>query len=1284
VNPVKLFQFLSKRKALLFIVSFALASFFVFIGSKNKVEEDLTRFIPKDEASKKINFVLENLKVKDKIILTLFCNDSTQNDADLIQSAADSLAQKLLPYQHKGVIENFTHKIADDQMAGIYAFFYRHLPLYLEAEDYQFLYRNLNNDSVKNILENNYKTLLSPSSIALAKYIRKDPFSLTPRTLKKLQNLQFDENFSVNNGYVMTQNERYLLMFVTPATKTNEGRKNQEFIEELDQICSNIENEFNDKIKVQYYGAPVVASGNAIQMKKDSVITSGIALTLIALMLILFFRRITVIIYILLPVAFGGAFSLAACYLLKGEISAIALGGGAVILGIAINYSLHFFTHYKHEPDPEKVVSDLSFPMLIGCATTVAAFFSLQFAKSQALHDFGMFAGFALIGAALFSVIVLPHLLGNKKVKNDNDNHEGKIEKWVAYPFHKNKFLILSTLILTIIFAYTGRHVNFESDMMKINYQNEKLEEAQKNLDRINQFSLRSVYVVAQDSSMEKALRKNEKILYRLNHLKSNASVTKFSSISQLILSDSLQQIKIDQWNNFIDKNKNIIQNLLITNGKSFKFKDEAFAEFYHYLDVPQTKISKGWKDSLAFLQGDEWISEKNGTVSVFNLVKTNAEKKDLIYSAFDKQNGITVFDRQYLSTQFVEMISSDFNTILLITALIVFGFMLLTHGRFELAFINFLPMLISWVWILGIMGLAGLKFNIINIIISTFIFGLGDDYSIFIMDGLTHEYKYKKKNLDSYKASILLSVLTTIFGMGALIFAKHPALYSIASITIIGMITVLFISFIVQPLLYNYWILNRTRRGLVPFTLFNYLLTTWGIIVFFTGSIIVNILSLSIYYLLPLKKDIRKAIIHKIVQVTMKGIVYMFINIRKDFEGWNENMNFSKPSIIISNHQSHIDLALTLMLNPKIIVFTNDWVYNNFFYGRIVKLADYQPASKGYEVAIDKVKDAMNKGYSVLIFPEGTRSDTAEILRFHKGAFYLAEKLQTDITPMLIHGANDCLQKNDFHFKNGQVTLKFLPRIKYDDSSFGNTYQEKSKSVRKYMALEFEKLRSRKENVHYYRPKLIRNYIFKGPVLEWYCRIKVGLEKNYELFESLLPKKGKIVDVGCGYGFLPLMLSFTGKEREVLGVDYDEEKIAVAQGAVSKSDKVNFEQGDVTKYSFSNADAFVISDVLHYLKEEQQKELIRRCADKLNVGGTLLIRDADKDKSNRHMGTRYTEFFSTNSGFNKTSGQGLHFVSAELIRTTLNEFPALKVEVIDNTKLTSNIIFVARKQKIS
>ena len=132
----------------------------------------------------------------------------------------------------------------------------------------------------------------------------------------------------------------------------------------------------------------------------------------------------------------------------------------------------------------------------------------------------------------------------------------------------------------------------------------------------------------------------------------------------------------------------------------------------------------------------------------------------------------------------------------------------------------SFLPMLISWVIILGLMGILGIEFNIINIILSTFIFGIGDDFSIFIMDGLQNKYRTGQKVLNSHKTAIFFSAFTTVVGMGALVFAKHPALQSISLISILGMIAVVLVAYTIQPLIFRFFIAGPASKGLPPYTL--------------------------------------------------------------------------------------------------------------------------------------------------------------------------------------------------------------------------------------------------------------------------------------------------------------------------------------------------------------------------------------------------------------------------------------------------------------------------------
>lgn len=1278
---IKIYQFFRRFRWLLFSLVLSLISFFGFFASKIHLEEDINKFIPRDKKLSEVNFVLENLKIKDKLVLNFYLQDSSANNLDLLKECAESLSDSLIAADTSKYVRELTCKVSEDLMLQVYETFYQHLPLFLEEKDYQKLADFSHPDSIPQILENDYKTLLSPSSFALGKFIVKDPLNFTPLALKKMQDLQFDENFEVDEGFITTKDKKNVLVFINSDVPSNQTKKLQEFFTVLDKVIANHQEQFKGKVNIEYYGAAAVSMGNATQIKQDSIFTSIFAIVLIAVLMIWFFRNVFSVVVMLLPVVFGALFSLCIFYFLKGEISAIALGSGSIVLGIAINYSLHFFTHFKHEQDIGKVLKDLTVPMLIGCTTTVGAFLSLQLAKSQALHDFGLFAGLSLIGAVLFSILVLPHLLRKNKNSNSSSAHQGLnwLEKIATYPYEKNKWLVGTAFVLTLVFGYFAGKVDFESDMFKINYQNEKLTKAQENLDRLNQFSLRSVYLVAKGENLNAALKNSEVAREKLVQLKQEGVVNKFSSPSTLLISDSLQEVRIARWNKFwTSAKKDSLKQNLLKHSIALGFKPDAFASFYALMDQDFKVVPLSELDSLKNLVVGDWITEKPNLSTVVTLLKVQPETKNKVYESFSALPDVVVFDKQQMSSLFVEIIKSDFTSILTITALLVFGFMLLAHGRIELAIINFMPMFVSWLWILGLMALLGIKFNIINIIISTFIFGLGDDYSIFIMDGLGEQYRYGRKKIDSFKVSILLSALTAVIGMGVLIFAQHPALESIALISIIGMGTVLLISFIVQPILYNFLILNRVKKGLLPYQLFHLALTAFGFLFFLAGSIFMNIAAFILFYLTPLPLEKRKIAFHYLLMYFCRLEIYLFLNVKKNIIN-PHNEQFKTPAIVVANHQSHIDLALTLMLHPKLVVFTNDWVWNSPFYGWIVKKADFYPASRGFDSSVETMRALVKKGYSILIFPEGTRSASGDILRFHKGAMFLSEQLQVDVLPLLIHGAGEIIGKGDFVFKESPLSLKFLPRIKHDDPQFGEGFSQRTKALCSHMRTEYAELKKQMETVHYFRPRLLKNYLYKGPILEWYCKIKVKLEGNYELFESYLPKSGKIVDVGCGYGFLPYMLSFSGPNRQILGIDYDEEKINIADHCVSKTANMRFECADVTQFNYENADAFIISDVLHYLTPDQQSSLIQKCAEKLNKNGVLIIRDGDAEKKQRHWGTRYTEFFSTNSGFNQTKETGLHFTSSSQIKKVLDSMNFITYDIIDNTKLTSNIIFVIR-----
>jgi uncharacterized protein len=1277
-----IFRFLKKRRVVFFLLFLSAIAFAGYFSSKIKLEEDITKMMPSDAKVERLNTVFKNSKFLDKLVVTVSLADSAAKpEPEELITFTDSLVSSIQKFD-TSLVKEITYKVNDDVMYDVYNTFIDNLPVFLEEKDYATLSHLITPERLDTTLEKDYKTLLSPASMVLKKNILRDPIGITPYALKRMQSLQFDDNFELENGYIFTKDKRHLLFFIIPKVKSSQTAKNAILLGLLDEAINKNIAFTKNKLYAEYFGTAAVAVGNAVQIKKDVTLTVSITLIGLFLFISLFFKRLEVFFLIFIPVLFGGAFSLAILYLMKGSIAGIAIGAGSIVLGIAMDYTIHFYTHFKHVNSAEETVKDLSFPLTLGSTTTIGAFLGLTLIKSEALQDFGMFAAFSLLGAALFTLIIFPHFMRKRKAaEHDTDLHHklNLVERIASYKFEKNKYLIWFIIIISFISIFTSQNVGFETDMMKMNFVDKHLAKAEQNLNSISNVSLKSIYLVASGKNLDEALANNEKSLPALNKLQKDNVLKKYSTVSTILLSKGEQLKRIARWKNFwTAEKKQKLKEQLISKSDKFKFKENAFAGFYSMLDKDFTPIDvsafSGLKSSLL----DNYISENKDETTVVTVIKATADNEDKVYNAFTENKNLVVFDKKFLTNRFVEIIKNNFNLILGISSLLVLIMLIISYGRFELALITYIPMVLSWLCILGIMGAFGMKFNIINIIVSTFIFGLGDDYSIFITDALMNEYNTGQKNLASYKTGIFISATTTMIGIGVLVFASHPALKSIGLITIVGMFSVLIISNTIQPALFKFFITNRTDRKRVPFTFLSLFQSIFAYAWFAVGCLILIPLGFVIVKLLPLPKKTRLKIFHVFRHFATKSVIYAHFHVKKYIIN-SQKENFDKPAIVITNHSSVIDSLLMQSLNPKLILMVNDWVWDSAFMGPIVRLGGFIPKSAGYEENLDKIRDLIDNGYSLSIFPEGTRSETEHIGRFHKGAFYIAERLNADIVPIIFHGNAFVQGKDDsFLLKPGRITVKYLPRISADSKAYGDNYSERTKRISKYFKAEYTQMRTEIETVDYYYNRLTKNYIYKGPVLEWYMRIKVLLEDKYRLFESLLPKKGTITDVGCGYGFLPYMLSFMSPERIVIGTDYDETKIATANNCFSKNKNISFFAADATRCELPKSDAFILSDILHYLPAEQQQKLIEKCLSQLNENGMLLIRDADASMTKRHWGTRYTEFFSTNSGFNKTKNK-LEFVSSTFIMDVVlkNNFT---IQKIDNTKLTSNVIYIVKK----
>jgi 1-acyl-sn-glycerol-3-phosphate acyltransferase len=1274
-----IYEFIRKRKWFLFLLIAFLSTIIVYGILTIKFREDIT--VSRSAKGQSLfERVTSNFRFNEKLIVHMyFADDSIPMPADSLFCQADSL-ETYLTNRCRDLVRSVQARIPDTTMFFFKRCVEEDLPGFLDASDWKVIDTLLTEKNVNRAVSRVYRQLSGPASFALSGQLLGDPLGIEGMALKKLQKLGGNDRFENSDGYLLSRDRRHLLVVITPANPPGETSLNGRLLDSLDNFIRS-QSKTNSLIRSEYFGAAAVAVGNAERVKKDVMVTISIALLAILLLVGAYFGSVRVPFLGLLPALFGAGFAIAFLSFTRGAISAIALGIGSVILGLIIDYSLYLINQYRHSKDIAGSLKEMTQSIVVCALTSAGAFLCLVFLESTVLHDLGIFAALSVAGSAFFALIILPHLLPGKLPETRPSGFARLVDRLGEIQFEKKPFLPVLLLILGIASIFFYKDAGFEKDMNSLNFMKPELKAAGERLETLSSGKTRNIYIVAAGSDREHALRVNDMVQPVIDSLVLMGVAEGASGVRSCLFSDSLRRSRYDAWNSQFDgQTKNRVIEWLESASKENGFKPFAFSRFENRLGKGYSISSAGRCDRELQTFFAEWMDEREGLFTITTIIRVAPESAAAVYSAFSDLPSVVAFDRMKLTSEFVERVKRDFDKLVMLSMIFVVLLLWLSFGRIELAILSSVPMFMSWLITLGFMGVSGIRFNIFNIIVSSFIFGLGVDYSILIMRGILADYTYRTSALPVYKVSVIISSATTLLGVAALFLASHPALRSIALISVFGIFILVAITLSIQPLISGWVLGDRLRRNTWPLTarILVKTIITWGNI--FIIAMFLTLAGWFIRLFLPLKRQAKEDLFHKLFCQLSRLYIFLVFPYRKLVNQGGED--FAKPAVIISNHQSLIETPALLRLYPRIIILTKTWVHKSPVFGPIARLASFPNVDLGLDFIMEDLRKKVDRGYSILVFPEAHRSADGHIQRFHRGAFYIAEKLQLDILPLMMYGTGEFLQKGAFFGRPGKFIQVIFPRISASDSSYGMTYQERTRSFRRFYIREYGNLYDLEGNGSFFRRKLCLNYIYKGPVLEWYVKVKLRLENNYDIVNRAMPRKGLLLDLGCGYGVTTYMLALNSPERNIIGVDYDEEKIRIAGNGFLNNMNVRFLSADLRSFDIPESDGIILSDVLHYLPHEDQKALLSKCMESVSETGTILIRDADKGSARKHRLSAFTELFSTGSGFNKTSdpGRELYFFSSETLRDEAAK-NGFEIEEISEKKLSSNKYFLLRKR---
>lgn len=817
---LRLYDFFHGRRSLLWTILAVIVLTLCALASRIDYKEDITDFMPFDEEYLQAMQVYQEVAAGNHVVLLFSLTDTTLTDPARVTAGVERFGEILAERDTAQWITDWQPQIDYTQVLDVFSFVYEHLPIYLAEEDYARMDSLLaaDPDYVSHRLQSDFNQLGTFTGSFLQPMLQNDPLGIGLRMAEVLRQYQPELQFEQYDGYVFTPDQRRCLVTVSSPFGSSETDGNARLVRLIDDVSAQLRAESDYAgLEVCAIGSPVIAVSNASCIKHDSILAIVVSAVLILLLLLYAFRSLWSLVHISLAAAFGFLFALGTVGIFCDTLSVIVLGIASIIIGIAVNYPLHYLCHIQHEPNPRTTLRELVTPLFIGNVTTVGAFLTLVPLNAVAIRHLGLFSAMMLVGTIIFVLVFLPHIpaLSPKTGGSGMPSLEAEVHAFdrVADRLMRSRFTVVVLVVITAVFGWLSLRTEFDSNLNHINYMTERQRadltymsalQGQVQSAADSAATTASVYVSASAATADAALTAMEALPPLPDALSARNPI-------DLLPSAQTQLHRLSLWHDFWQRHgyADGLTPAFLQSAEAIGFTPTAFEPFEALLTTPHAVLQ--WSDfapvTSTVLTG---LVREGHLVAQYQVPVDKIEAVERQFRAAIPDGAEAeyhIFDLASLNSRVSDALSDNFNYIGFACSVIVFLFLWFSFRRIELAVLAFLPMAIGWVWILGLMELMGIQFNIVNVILATFIFGQGDDYTIFVTEGLIRDYREGRRTLVSYQRSILLSALIMLIGIGSLILAHHPAMHSLAEVTIIGMTVVVLMAWFIPPMAFRWLI---------------------------------------------------------------------------------------------------------------------------------------------------------------------------------------------------------------------------------------------------------------------------------------------------------------------------------------------------------------------------------------------------------------------------------------------------------------------------------------------
>lgn len=738
------------------------------------MDDDLSVMLPDHKNINKSLDFLQNRNFSGKVIVWLSLNSARYTTTDLIE-ASQHLKQSL-----KGpLIAKVSNGLAQVDFMDKAIHLSKYTGQIIRPNKLSDIEDKINSKNIKNKLEGIYRQALAPVSAFTMPFLRIDPLGINQNLLLRLQKLSQNLGYQISlqkGHFLSTDGKHTMLVIDTPIeiTDTKGADRLIKYIKKKVDVLP-------DFISGHIIAAHRHTISNERIIKRDIWLTASIAIFGFLLIFLFYFGDPKAIFVFILPLA-SIVVAISLSSFVFDKISYFIIGMGVVVAGIAIDYGIHVYVAVRSNHSVKKIIK----PIAIGALTTISVFIAFLFSKTRGYNQLGFFSILSILLCLFYALFLLPSLLG----KNKNSNlFNIKIFKGPA------RLSLFCWLLFILFVSFFIPKFSFDNDIKHFDGSSDEIIKSEKKFNQVWRSEPEPAIFVTESDNLEKLRQVNDAIYAKAIKNIGN----QFVSFSAIWPSQAVRRYRYTKWKNFWkNNNEQKLKEIIAKQAPVYNFSKNIFKPFFDNLYT--SEISKEIPQEISFLKKIEQKflfknENKYKMISFFPDSKENLEQLSVLANDYPQS---FIVSRRALSRDISKAVTKEaiFLSIVSGSLIILLTFLLL--GSLRLALLSLIVPITSILAILAIPGATAQPFNAPAIIAAIVVIGLSIDYGIFMVYNI--HYKIKAKT----PLAVTLSALTTLVGAGVLLFAKHPILFSIGLVLVVGVLSGYLTAFFVIPSLFK------------------------------------------------------------------------------------------------------------------------------------------------------------------------------------------------------------------------------------------------------------------------------------------------------------------------------------------------------------------------------------------------------------------------------------------------------------------------------------------------